>query len=165
MFAEVAAPLEYAFPVDAAIKALKFQRKLHYAPALASLLREPARRMRTGYDAVLPVPLHWRRQLRRGFNQADELCRALDADLGLPVLRQVRRTRRTPYQSGLGARARRANLRGVFSLNGKIAARRVLIIDDVVTTGATCERLAATLRRAGVREVGVLAVARAVRPD
>jgi len=164
-YAAVVAPLRYEFPVDAAIKALKFRRKLHYAPALASLLREPIRRLPPGIDAVLPVPLHWRRQMWRGFNQAEELCRALDAELGAPVMRQVRRRRRTVSQSGLGATARRANLRGAFELRGGIAARHVLIVDDVVTTGATCEQLAVTLLRAGVREVSVLAIARATTPN
>lgn len=164
-FAALVAPLRYEVPVDGAIKALKFQRRLYYAPALAALLVEPARRLPSGIDAMLPVPLHWGRQMRRGFNQAGELCRVLAADLGLPVLGQVRRTRRTPYQSGLGAGARRTNLRGAFALREEIGARHVLIVDDVVTTGATCEQLAATLLGAGVREVSVLAVARAVRPD
>jgi ComF family protein len=159
----VVAPLRYEFPVDAAIKALKFRRKLHYAPALASLLHEHVGKLPHGIDAVLPVPLHWRRQMRRGFNQAEELRRALAPDLALPVLRQARRTRSTPYQSGLAARARQANLHGVFRLRGTIDARHVLIIDDVVTTGATCGQLAVVLRNAGVGEVSVLAIARATR--
>lgn len=164
-FTAVVAPLRYEFPVDAAIKALKFRRRLYYVPAFASLLREAIRRLPPGIDGLLPVPLHWRRQMRRGFNQAAALCRTLEPDLPLPVLRQVRRTRSTPYQSGLGARARRANLRGAFRLRGDTDLRHVLIVDDVVTTGATCSQLAVTLRAAGVAEVSVLAIARAASSD
>jgi ComF family protein len=164
-FTTVVAPLRYEFPVDAAIKALKFRRKLHYVPAFTAILGEAARRLPPGIDGLLPVPLHWRRQLRRGFNQAAELCRALEADLRLPVLQQVRRTRSTPYQSGLGAEARRANLRGAFRLCKDTALQHVLIVDDVVTTGATCSQLAALLKAAGVAEISVLAIARATSSD
>ena len=159
------APLRYEFPVDAAIKALKFQRRLHYLPAFAAMLSGPVRQLPGGIDAMLPVPLHWRRQLLRGFNQATELCRLLAPLLQVPVLHRVVRTRSTRYQSGLGAGARRRNLRGAFRLSGSVALSHVLIVDDVVTTGATAGQVAATLRAGGVRQVSVLAIARAARPD
>jgi ComF family protein len=159
------APLRYEFPVDAAIKALKFRRRLHYLPAFAALLHRSARRLPEDIDAMLPVPLHWRRQLLRGFNQATELCRLLRPVLPVPVLHRAARIRNTRYQSGLGADARRSNLRGAFRIRSGIALSHVLIVDDVVTTGATAERLAATLRAAGVHRVSVLAIARASRPD
>lgn len=159
------APLRYEFPVDAAIKAMKFQRRLHYLPAFAALVGEAARDLPADIDAMLPVPLHWRRQLLRGFNQATELCRLLTPVLRVPVLQRVARTRNTRYQPGLGAGERRSNLRGAFRLRGNVVQRHVLVVDDVVTTGATVEQLTATLRAGGARRVSVLAIARAPRPD
>ena len=140
-FTSLAAPFDYAFPVDAALKALKFRRRLDYVPAFANLL-------------------HWRRHARRGFNQALVLCRELASQSGWPLLGHVRRVRATRYQSGLLAQARQHNLRGAFIAHGRIDARHVLLVDDVITTGATCEALAATTLAAGAKKVSVLAVAR-----
>lgn len=157
----VHAPLQYEFPVDAAIKAFKFSRKLWYAPALSALMAEELDELPPGIDSVLPVPLHWRRQFLRGFNQAEILSRPLRRRLQLTPVRNVRRLRNTATQSGLDARARWRNLRGAFQVRGALTARHVLLIDDVITTGATCSALARVLYRAGVEEVSVLAAARA----
>ncbi len=149
-FQVAAAPLAYEFPVDAAIRMLKFHRKLHYAAAFGEVLCGAAVDLPADIDALLPVPLHWLRHGVRGFNQAAEICRPLQRAGGLPVLRNVSRVRRTPYQSGLGARARRRNLAGAFAVRGTVRARHVLLIDDVITTGETCAQLARELlARAG----------------
>lgn len=155
------APLAYAFPVDAAIKALKFKRKLFYGPALAELLCRECERLPGDIDAVLPVPLHWRRRWFRGFNQADEIGMPVAKHLGVPLLRNVRRVRATPFQSGLSARQRARNLRHAFDVHGALSAQHVLIVDDVITTGTTVRQLARCLRAAGVPRVSALAVARA----
>jgi ComF family protein len=155
------APLSYRFPVDAAIKAMKFHRRLYYVPAFADVLTSAMHDLPADIDALLPVPLHWRRQALRGFNQAEELCAPLRRRTGLPLLRNLRRCRPTPYQSGLHARERRRNLRGAFEVRGAIAARHVLIVDDVITTGETCNQVARTLLAAGVDKVSALAIARA----
>ena len=105
----VAAPLEYAFPIDAALKLLKFHRRLHYAPALGEILWRTLRELPADIDAILPMPLHWRRQAMRGFNQADELARTLRRKALLPMLRNAKRSRSTPFQSGLDAAARKRN--------------------------------------------------------
>jgi len=110
---------------------------------------------------LLPVPLHWRRHGIRGFNQAAEICALLKKATGLPTIRNVRRRRATPYQSGLSARERRRNLRRAFAVHGTVTARHVLIVDDVITTGETCRQLAAVLRVHGVEKISVLAIARA----
>jgi len=159
-FTVCAAPLEYSYPVDAALKALKFRRRLDYVPALSELLWSAATALPDDIDALLPVPLHWRRHAMRGFNQAQELGRILRQRSGMPQLDNVRRTRATPYQSGLDARARRNNLRDAFAVRGVIAARHVLIVDDVITTGETCRQLAQVAMAAGARKISVLAVAR-----
>jgi ComF family protein len=159
---EVAAALfEYAFPVDAALKALKFRRRLDYLPTFAALLARVVSQLPDDIDALLPVPLHWQRHARRGFNQARELCSDLRREAGLPVLDKVRRVRSTPYQSGLDASARSRNLRDAFSVRERITAQHVLIVDDVITTGATCAALAKVVLAAGAGKVSVLAVARA----
>lgn len=160
-YVAAATPLRYDFPVDAAIKALKFHRRLEYAPVFGALLAATLIRLPPDIDAVLPVPLHWRRQALRGFNQAAELCGLLRKSSGLPLVSNARRVRLTPYQSGLDARQRRRNLSNAFAIDGTVYASHVLIVDDVITTGATCSELANALLRAGADKVSVLAVARA----
>ena len=85
--------------------------------------------------------------------------------LRVPVMQRVTRIRNTRYQPGLGAGERRSNLRGAFRLRGNTLPDHVLVVDDVVTTGATAEQLTTVLRAGGVRRVSVLAIARAFRPD
>lgn len=155
------APLAYAFPVDAAIKALKFGRKLWYAPAFGELLAEASRGLPHDIDAVLPVPLHWRRKWYRGFNQAVEIARPVSRQLGLPLVANVHRCRATRFQSGLTARQREKNLRAAFGVRGGLPFRHVLLVDDVITTGATLRQLARVVLRAGAGKVSALAVARA----
>ena len=160
-FVTAVAPLRYVFPVDAALKALKFKRRLDYVPALAELLWCMFDQLPDDIDALLPVPLHWRRHLMRGFNQATELCALLRSRSNLPVLQNLRRVRATPFQSGLDAVARRRNLQGAFVALGPVAAEHVLIVDDIITTGETCGQLAEVVMAAGAKKVSVLAVARA----
>ncbi|MGB5510182.1 MAG: ComF family protein, partial [Woeseiaceae bacterium] len=155
------APLLYEFPVDAGLKALKFRRQLFYAPAFAELLLGALGELRHEVDALLPVPLHWRRLAYRGYNQAHELCKPIARRTGLPVIGGVVRCRATAAQSGLSASARNRNLRGAFVVRKHIAGRHVLLVDDVITTGATTRHLAQALLEHGVAEVSVAAVARA----
>lgn len=154
-------PLSYDFPIDVAIKKLKFSRKLFYAPALAELLCAACPRLPGDIDAVLPVPLHWRRKATRGFNQAMELARPVAKHLGLPLVRGVYRRHATPFQSGLTATERSRNLRHAFACRAQISYRHILLVDDVITTGATTRQLAKLLLLHGVEHVSVLAVARA----
>ena len=155
------AALAYTFPVDAALKALKFRRQLHYVPAFAGLLQPLLAETFPTADALVPVPLHRWRHATRGFNQARELCRPLARRSGLPILEAARRTRRTPPQAGLDAAARRRNLKDAFAISGTLLCRHPLIIDDVMTTGETCRHLAHALLEAGADSVSVLTVARA----
>ena len=160
-FVAAAAPLAFEFPVDAAIRLFKFHRRLHYAEAFGEILCRSFADLPGDIDALLPVPLHWLRHGVRGFNQAEEMCRPLQKTSGLPVVRNVSRRRRTPYQSGLGARERRRNLAGAFEVQGDIRADHVLLVDDVITTGETCAHLAREVLAHGALKVSVLAVARA----
>ncbi len=157
------APLAYEFPVDAALKALKFKRRLYYAPAFGDVLCDAMRYVPADVDALLPVPLHWRRQAFRGFNQALEISVGLRRRHGLPLVKGVVRRMATRPQSGLSAAERRRNVRRAFFVRRRLRARHVLVVDDVVTTGATTRRLARMLLAKGAEKVSVLAVARATQ--
>ena len=159
-FTTAVAILRYAFPVDAAIKSFKFRRRLEYAPAFGALMASALIVLPADVDSIVPVPLHWRRHALRGFNQAEELSRELQQRYELPIVRIARRTRATPPQSGLDAKTRRRNLRGAFSISRRTTLKHPLIVDDVITTGATCIELANALLHSGAADVSVLALAR-----
>jgi competence protein ComFC len=118
------------------------------------------------FDAVTPVPLHWRRQWQRGFNQAELLARHVARRRGIPVIQAVRRVRATLTQAGLSNTRRRQNVTAAFAARraaGRLAGKRVLLIDDVMTTGSTAASCALALKRAGVARVALLTVARVDR--
>jgi len=114
-------------------------------------------------SAIVPVPLHRSREWERTFNQSALLADHLSALSGIPVKLLLRRIKRTRPQTSLSGHARRRNLEGVFRLSQNVLIpRSVVLLDDVVTTGATLEACAAVLRSAGVRKVYGLTIARAV---
>ena len=160
--AAVIAPLRYAFPVDIALQSIKYRRRLEYLPVFAEVLRAELGRLPPAIDGVVAVPLYWLRQGRRGFNQAAELARPLARALGLKPLTRVERVRRTQAQAGLDRTARRKNLRRAFAVRGRLDARHILLVDDVMTTGSTLVELAKCLREAGAQEVSAIVVARAI---
>lgn len=148
----------------AAILLGKHGRRMPLLRHLARLLAEEGPRYLDlqGWDLVVPVPLHWRRRWQRGLNQAEVLARAVGARHGLPVApRLLVRVRATPPQQGDGA-ARARNVRGAFRVRtpARVAGRRLLLVDDVFTTGATANACARSLREAGAAAVGVLTLAR-----
>lgn len=162
--AEVLAAFEYRFPVDRLVQRFKFGGDLAIGRWLASALAERARH-EPRPDLLLAPPLTPARLRERGFNQSLEIARVVGRELRIPHShRVVRKVRDTPAQHGLGARARRANLRGAFRCERALGGLRVAIVDDVLTTGATAGTLADELRRAGASEVRVWTVARAPLP-
>lgn len=157
------APLRYAAPVDRLLTQLKFHAGLAEGTLLAELIGARIERPSLGgIDAVLPLPLHARRLGRRGYNQALELARPLARSWRLPLhLDALQRIRDTAPQTELDADARRRNVRGAFAADPAVVRDRAwLLVDDVITTGATVREAAATLLGAGAREVRVLAAAR-----
>ncbi len=162
-FAEVRSALTYEYPVDRLILAAKFGRQVPVARGLGQLLAWRMPRLPEPPDAVVPVPLHWRREAARGFNQAEEIARSVCQDRGWPLRANLcRRVRQTPEQSALGAALRRDNLRNAFALaDPRAAARcqRVLLVDDVLTTGATAEAVASVFQAAGVSRLSLWTVA------
>ena len=115
------------------------------------------------FDAVVPVPLHWRRRWQRGFNQSELLARAVARRTGFPVLPALRRLRHTSTQTGLSNTARRKNVAAAFACRRNVTGLRLLLIDEVLTTGSTAAACSAVLRRAGAARVVLLTVARADR--
>jgi ComF family protein len=117
------------------------------------------------FDVVAPVPLNWRRRWSRGFNQSALLAGAAARRLGVGVTPALSRTRATAAQAGLSHARRRANVSGAFRVRRpeQVAGRRILLVDDVMTTGATASACAAALKRAGARYVALLTLARADR--
>ena len=120
------------------------------------------------FDALVPMPLHWWKRLRRGFNQSELLARELSRRTGVPVRRVLRRRRATAAQAGLTHAQRRDNVRNAFEVPHPAAVRglSLLLIDDVLTTGSTVNACARALKRAGAVRVSVLTLSRAGRqPD
>jgi ComF family protein len=114
------------------------------------------------FDAVVPMPLHWRRRWQRGFNQSELLAREIARRWNVPVLRAVRRTRPTQPQAGLTSAQRRKNVQGAFApkRNVTLKGMRILLVDDVLTTGATASACARALKRAGALQVSLATIAR-----
>jgi ComF family protein len=157
------AAARYDGPLRDAIHAFKFEARRALARPLAELVLEQcgAGLGTTDVDALVPVPLGRARELERGFNQARLIAERLAAGLGCRVEPGwLTRTRPTASQSDLGADARRANVRGAFAADPRVAGRHIIVVDDVLTTGATAAECCRALRAAGARAVGVLTVAR-----
>jgi ComF family protein len=115
------------------------------------------------FDAIVPVPLHWRRRWQRGFNQSELLARGVARKWRIPVVRALRRLRYTVTQTGLSNSARRQNVAAVFGARRNLNGQRILLIDDVLTTGSTAAACANALHRAGAARVTLLTVARTDR--
>jgi ComF family protein len=115
------------------------------------------------YDAVVPVPLHWRKQWQRGFNQAGLLARRIARQRGMRYSHLLKRTRSTGTQAELSHPERRKNVSGAFRVRGQVNGLRILLVDDVMTTGATAGACAKELKRAGAKSVTLLTLARVDR--
>lgn len=153
------------------IHRLKYSREIHLAGELGRLASEAFTDSRlapalAGFWPLVPVPLHRKRLRHRHFNQAAEIARALATHTGLPVLKALKRIRQTETQTLLSRKKRMENLRGAFAITRcgtrwiESSAAGAVLVDDVLTTGSTVHECAATLRRAGFREVVVVTVMR-----
>jgi len=161
-FSHLRAAWLYRPPLDAVILGLKFRRLDYLGLHLGRHLATRFAGELTGFDAAVPIALTWRRTLTRGYNQAALIARPLAEALGIPVLHALRRRRTTIPQARLSRPRRLLNPRGTFAVRRGIpvAGARLLLVDDVATTGATLSAAAHTLRQAGATEVAAVVVAR-----
>jgi ComF family protein len=159
-------------PYEGAIRELclrlKHEQNAWLAPRLSDLFVEARREAMNSLPSdawVVPVPLHWSRRWRRGYNQAEALAFGLARQLGLPVRQPLQRVIATKRLAHKGRTARANIMRGVFRARGdrKLVGRTVILVDDVLTTGATCGAAARALKKAGAARVVVVVIARAER--
>ena len=152
----------YAGPVKGVVRRLKYGGVRRLAEAMAADMTRACGALRpVGADLVTFVPMHPRRRRRRGYNQAELLARGLAARMDLPCEAVLRRTRNARQQARLNRRQRLENLKGGFACDGTVAGRRVLLVDDVCTTGATLRVCAQALRAKGAAAVSVVCYGRA----
>jgi ComF family protein len=151
-------------PLKALLQRYKYHRDVGLAPLLGALLARRAPLSPVEYDAIVPVPLHISRLRWRGFNQAQLLARGFAGGRAIDPY-ALARVRPTRPQVDLHESERRHNVAGAFQVvrPERVAGRRILLVDDVYTTGATVDECSHVLRRAGARSVDVLVLARAVR--
>ncbi|MBL8393870.1 MAG: ComF family protein [Candidatus Accumulibacter sp.] len=153
----------YAFPIDRLVQSFKYGHRLalgsYFGHQLASLTK------RIEADLIVPMPLHPLRLRERGFNQALEIARALSAAWRIPIdATSCRRTRHTIAQADLPWRERARNVRGAFDCASDLDGKRLLLVDDVMTTGTSLDELARTVKLHGATQVSLLAIARALPP-
>jgi ComF family protein len=151
------------------VHGLKYNDRLELAPLMGRWLTNAGRDLLGDADALVPVPLHWRRRWARRFNQSAILAAAISAESGVPVASTaLKRVKHTAQQVGLSRPQRAANVQGAFRVpaEGKVevAGRRLVLVDDVLTSGATVEGCARALLRAGAANVDVLIFARVADP-
>lgn len=164
-FQHTTAVFGYTFPLDKLIQALKYGERLELVNSLADTL---AQQTKVIPDCLLAMPLHPARLRERGFNQSLELARRIGKKLSIPLsLNTCVRVRDTPPQSSLSRTARNKNMRQAFACTQdfgtqNLAGQHIAIVDDVMTSGASLNEVARTLREAGAKEVSAWVVARAL---
>lgn len=158
------ASFRYSFPLDRLIQTLKYRHNLATVEFLATALQQTAAPHAMDVDLLLALPLSAQRLAARGFNQSLELARPLAQELQLPLaVAGYSRTLNTPPQARLPWQARQKNIRGAFRCALDLSDKHVVVIDDVMTTGATLNEFARTLKKQGARRVSNWVVARALR--
>lgn len=166
-YSRLLAVWSYEPPLEQVIHALKFGRLDFLGGHLAEEIWHRMGGELRQAEAIVAVPLHWRRQMVRGYNQAERVARPLAKRLRRPLVAALRRTRPTRPQARLERSRRQANLRHAFRCRraSAIRGRSVLLVDDVSTTGATLDHAAAALRRAGAASVLALSAAWTPAPE
>src|SRR6476661_4306119 len=149
------------------VHALKYQDRTDLAPAMGRWMARAGRELLEQADVLIPVPLHWRRGWSRRYNQSGALARVIERQTGVKVTAEaLRRVRPTQQQIGLSRSQRASNVQGAFKVAAArqpdIQGRRVILIDDVLTSGATADACARALLRAKAAQVDVLVFARVV---
>ncbi len=159
--AAVRAPFQYGYPMRELLHRLKYRGQRYLGRSLGQLLARELVYRPFGDAVLIPMPLHRTRLIERGYNQAFELARPLGAVWQVPVWSSgINRIRATAPQTGLPPSARQDNVAAAFRVTREVAGRRLVLVDDVLTTGATANALATTLLAAGATAVCAVTVAR-----
>jgi ComF family protein len=166
-YARARAAVRYDDVARTLVHALKYQDRTDLAPAMGRWMARAGHELLDGADVLVPVPLHWRRAWSRRYNQSGALARIIERQTGVTVASDaLRRIRPTQQQIGLSKPQRASNVQGAFKVStlrqSQIAGRRVVLIDDVLTSGATVDACARALLRAKAVQVDVLVFARVV---
>ena len=161
-FTRTIALFRYDFPVDRLIQALKYGHQLPLAAWFGHCLSRKI--VAAEHDLILPLPLHPSRLQTRGFNQSTEIARAISRASGIPMnTHSLTRSRATPPQAALPLKERAKNVRGAFECSADLGGQRVLLVDDVMTTGSTLRECARILKLHGATQITVVVAARALR--
>lgn len=166
-YARARAAVRYDDVARTLVHALKYQDRTDLAPTMGRWMARAGRQLLADADALVPVPLHWRRGWSRRYNQSGVLARVIERQTGVKLASEaLRRVRPTQQQIGLSRPQRASNVQGAFKVAPERAAdiqgRRVVLIDDVLTSGATTDSCARALLRAKAASVDVLVFARVV---
>jgi len=166
-YARARAAVRYDDVARTLVHGLKYQDRTDLAPAMGSWMARAGRELLAEADALVPVPLHWRRGWSRRYNQSGALARVIERQSGVKLVSEVlRRVRPTQQQIGLSRPQRASNVQGAFKVanhrQSEIQGRRVILVDDVLTSGATADACARALLRARAASVDVLVFARVV---
>lgn len=166
-FRRARAAVRYDDIASTLVHAFKYHDHADLAPPLARMMVQAGRELLDEADCLLPVPLHWRRALARRYNQSALLAHAIGRATHVPLAADMlRRSKPTAHQVGLSREARADNVQGAFQVppgrSDQVRGRRIVLIDDVLTSGATADTCARTLLRAGAAQVDVLVFARVV---
>ena len=166
-YARARAAVRYDDVAKTLVHALKYQDRTDLAPAMGRWMARAGRELLDEAELMVPVPLHWKRGWSRRYNQSGALARAIERQTGVKVASEaLRRIRPTQQQIGLSRSERASNVQGAFQVaadrKADIAGRRVVLVDDVLTSGATVDACARALLRAKAASVDVLVFARVV---
>jgi competence protein ComFC len=166
IFQKAAAWAKFSGPAADAVQRFKYQRAFFYLDWMVAGMAEVYKREFAGenFDMIIPVPLHWVRLMKRGYNQALVLARPLARKLKAPIQAgALSRAINNPPQVGLSRFQRKENMKKVFAVKnpGRVKGKKILLIDDVITTGATMDAAAKALLKSGAGQVSALAFARA----
>ncbi len=145
------------------VQGLKYSDRQDFAPLMAQMMAQAGRDIIEHADMIVPVPLHWKRHLKRRYNQSALLARLIARSTRLPFApRALQRARATPTQVGQSRRARLRNVQGAFAVQGKngVAGKNIVLVDDVMTSGSTLFAATQALQKAGAAQVNVLVFAR-----